>query len=294
MIRSMTGYGACEIQNDEYVVRAYIRATNSKSLKITSRLPEPLSACEGDVEKVVRDLIERGTIYLVLEHEIIHPQTEYEFNLDAIRAYHTALASIAKELGCNGDVGLSTIIPLPGTLSKRGSSWGVSDDLRDKLAAATRGAIEDMISMRESEGRILGDDLTARAERIAELLGGIEAQTPGMVEGYRDRLRDRIEQLLNGLGTSVDDKDLAREVAVFAQRSDISEEITRMRSHVEQIRETLQNGGAMGRKLEFIVQEMSREANTMASKASDPEIMRDVVEIKGEVDRMREQILNIE
>ncbi|MEW6356884.1 MAG: YicC/YloC family endoribonuclease [Planctomycetota bacterium] len=294
MIRSMTGYGACEIKNDEYIVRAFIRATNGKSLKITSRLPEQLSACEGDVEKVVREGIERGTIYLVLEHEILHPQAEYDFNVDAIRAYYNSLVAIQKSLGGDGDISLASIIPLPGTLSKKSASWGVSSALREKLIAATRGAIGEMIAMRENEGRALGKDLIKRAASISSLLADIETKTPRMVEGYRDRLRDRIAQLLSGSGVSITDTDLAREVAMFAQRSDISEEITRMRSHVQQIRDILGDGGPMGRKLEFITQEMSREANTMASKASEPDIIRDVVEIKAEVDRMREQVLNIE
>ncbi|NOZ19698.1 MAG: YicC family protein [Planctomycetes bacterium] len=294
MIRSMTGYGACEIKNDEYVVRAFIRATNNKSLKITSRLPDQLSSCEGDVEKAVRDQIERGTIYLVLEHEMIRPQAEYEFNLDAIKAYHAALTSIQKELGVTSGIDLATIIPLPGTLNKKSGSWGVSDTLREKLISATRGALEEMIAMRENEGDVLGDDIKGRVQRISDLLADIEPQMAQMVEGYRDRLRERIAQLLNGSGATVDETALAREVAVFAQRSDISEEITRMRSHVQQVRDILSNGGSMGRKLEFIIQEMSREANTMASKASDPGVMRSVVEIRAEVDRMREQVLNIE
>lgn len=294
MVRSMTGFGAFELKDGDHVVRVLARATNGKSLKVTSRLSEQLSAFEADLEKTVRETIERGTVYLVVEYDVVRPQAEYEFNTDAIKAYYNALRAIQKDIGCDGDIELSAILPLPGTLSRRGNSWGLSSGLRDKLVAAARGALREMVSMRESEGRLLGQDLRDRTDKVSELLAWVEERTPDMVAQYRDRLRERVQQLLADSNATVDDSNLCREVALFAQRSDISEEITRIKSHILQVRETLDKGGAIGRKLEFIAQELSREANTMASKAGESTILRDVVEIRAEVDRMREQILNIE
>jgi len=294
MVRSMTGFGAYELKNGEHVIRVLLRSTNGKSLKIISRLNEQLSAYETEVEKAVRRAVERGTVDVAVEFDMVRPQSEYEFNVDAIKAYYNALRSIKEEVGCDAAVDLSAILALPGTLSRRGSSLGGSGELRDKLVAATEEALKELIAMRENEGKVLGDELRQRADRISELLAHVEEKTPEMVADYRDRLRERVQQLLDDSGTVLDESNLAREVALFAQRSDICEEITRTKSHIQQVRETLDNGGPMGRKLDFIAQELSREANTMAAKAGESSILRDVVEIRAEVDRMREQILNIE
>lgn len=294
MIRSMTGFGTYELKNENHVVRASVRATNGKSLKVTSRLSEQLAPFEADVEKVIREAIERGTLYAVIEHEVIRPQAEYEFNVEAVKAYYSALRAIQNEIGCEGRVELSAILPLPGTLSRRSSSWDGDNELREKLIQAMRGALQAMVAMRENEGRLLAEEITMRTGRILDLLAGVEGRTADMVAQYRDRLRERVAQLLEGSGVSVDESNLCREVAVFAQRSDISEEISRLKSHVSQMRQAIEKGGPVGRKLEFITQEMSREANTMASKAGGCEILPDVVEIRAEVDRIREQVFNIE
>jgi uncharacterized protein (TIGR00255 family) len=197
-------------------------------------------------------------------------------------------------LGISGEVNLAALLALPGSLEKIGADGQVAQGLWPRVAGAVSAALDRLVAMREKEGERLCAEIRKSHDLIRQLLVQVEQRAPKMVADHQERLRERVNSLLRGTDVTVSNADLCREVALFAERSDITEEITRLRSHLQQLDETLRASEAVGRKLEFITQEMFREANTMASKASDPEMLRWIVSLKQEVDKIREQVMNIE
>jgi len=294
MIKSMTGIGRAEAHEGAVVYRVEVRTVNNKFLKISTRLPEPLSFYESEVEQVVKQYATRGSVYITIECFSADPQDEYEFNMDALRSYYGALQKIHRELGSNEEVPILELVNLPGVLKKTTEAIEDTKDIRQRLTELLKEALDRMRGMRETEGANLQDDVEQRCKHLQELLTHVRARAPKAVAEYRERLTGRIAEMLKPTGTRIDSDDFYREVAVFAERSDVAEEISRIESHVEQLLSSMESPDPVGRKLEFIAQEMFREANTMAAKANDAEMARTVVDVKGEVDRIREQIANVE
>ena len=294
MPKSMTGYGEAEFRDAEVVIRVALRSVNNKGFKTNLKLPEAFAACEAEFENVVRERVNRGSLDVEVHLERVSGQPEYKVNEAAVISYYDHLREIQRQLGISVDVNLASLLALPGSLEKIGADGRVAPALLQRVAGTLSAALERLVAMREKEGERLCADIRKSHDLILQLLARVEQRAPKMVADHQQRLRERVNGLLRGTDVTVSNADLCREVALFAERSDVTEEVTRLRSHLQQLDETLRAPEAVGRKLEFITQEMFREANTMASKASDPEMLRWIVDLKQEVDKIREQVMNIE
>ena len=298
MIRSMTGYGAAEKADDLVRVAVEIRTLNNRFLKVNQHLPEGLGAAEVAIDRMLRDSISRGTVNLNLAVEPRGAAIRAPINTDILAAYGQDLAAAAKKVG--GTVSLEALLALPGVVgSERVLLTGIAD-LPARVEAVVAEAVRRLNRMRDAEGQATAKDMRSALDEMQRRIAAIQTRVPAVVQEYRERLRQRVAELLAGIEVAADDQTLAREVAFAAERSDINEELARLASHLSQFRELLNDSGAgaagkqAGRKLEFLTQEMYREVNTIGSKASDAEISRLVVDIKVGVDRLREQSQNVE
>jgi len=252
------------------------------------RRPDGLGSAEAAIERQVRDRISRGTVTVNLTVEPRGAAARAPINTEVLAAYRRDLERLAAETGGGGgEVPLEALLGLPGVFGSDEVRLTEIENLGAEVEAAVAAAIERLDAMRETEGR-------ATAADIERGVAAIEPRAPEVVEAYRDRLRERVSALLDGMEVPADDALLVREVAFFAERSDINEELSRLKSHVGQFRALLGETEPVGRKLEFLTQEMVREVNTLGAKSSDLNISRQVVEMKAKVDRLREQTQNIE
>jgi uncharacterized protein (TIGR00255 family) len=288
MIRSMTGYGTAERTTDQVRVVAEIRTVNNRYFKANVRLPEGLGGLEARTEGLLRKTITRGTVTVNLTVEPRGPAARVPVNTGILDAYRRDLEASAPAVSDDA------LLALPGVVgTEEGRLTGITD-LPDLIEAAVAEALEHLNAMRDAEGRATADDMAASLTEIQRRIAAVERRSPQVVQEYRERLRERVQMLLEGVEVQPDDPTLAREVAFFAERSDVNEELSRLASHVSQFRDLLGESGPAGRKCEFIAQEMYREVNTIGSKANDAEIGREAVEIKVRVDRLREQAQNVE
>ncbi|MFO0794227.1 MAG: YicC/YloC family endoribonuclease [Candidatus Brocadiaceae bacterium] len=294
MLKSMTGFGNAEYKDNGRTLSVELRSINNRFLKIDSRIPEVLQSFESEIERPIRERIVRGTILLNINYQLNRQEPEYVLNSEKVREYYRLLNDIKKEINSSEELSINSLISLPGVLQKGENGEENVDTLLPICMPLINEALAKMMEMRATEGSHLEKDIEKRKDVILSILTKIETRVPSIVNEYSKRLRSRVESLLAGTEIELSDNNLYREIAIFAERSDISEEISRLKSHLCQLEEVLQSDEPMGRKLDFIVQEMFRETNTMCSKANDSEILRDLVDIKTEVEKIREQSFNIE
>jgi len=288
MLRSMTGYGAAERESDQARIAVEIRTINNKFFKVTQRLPDGLGAAEVAIERLLHDAISRGTVNVGVTVEPRGPAARVPINTDVLTAYKRDLAQVTDSLSDDA------LLALPGVLGSEEVLLTGIENLQDQIEAAVAEALDNLNRMRDAEGEATARDMAAALAEIEQRIAAVRKRAPAVVDDYRARLQQRVQAMLEGIEITVDDQSLIREVAFFAERSDVNEELTRLASHADQFRELLADSGPAGRKLEFLTQEMYREVNTIGSKANDPEISREVVEIKVAVDRLREHTRNIE
>jgi len=293
MIRSMTGYGRAEAQTASGRFTVEMRSVNHRFGEVLVRLPRDLAPLEDRVRAVVQTRVLRGRVEVTVIREDRATRTKtVRADVDLATAYAQALKELAGMLRVREGMTLAQVAALPDVIRVEETKEDL-DTLWPQLAAALEEATTDLVEMREAEGRRLAEDLETRLLHVEELARGVEARSRGAVGEFVTRLRERIAALLGEV--PVDENRLAAEVAIFAERSDVSEEVTRLRSHVAQFRQDLRDAeGAVGRRLEFVLQEMGREVNTTGAKANDLEITRAVISMKGELESMREQIQNVE
>ena len=295
MIRSMTGYGAAERTTDEVRIAVEIRTVNNRSLKVSQRTPEGLGAAEVVIDRLVRDRLTRGTVYVSLTVDPVGAAARAPINREVLAAYWKDLARLREELGGgDGPPALEALLGLPGVVGDEAVVLTGIKNLESLVKETAREALDRLDAMRETEGQATAKDLAANLEEMARRVTAVRRRAGAVIQEYRDRLQERAQALLEGVKIAVDDATLAREVAFFAERSDINEELARLESHLEQMRDLLGASEPVGRRLEFLAQEMYREANTIGAKANDVQIAREVLPIKVAVDRLREQAQNIE
>jgi uncharacterized protein (TIGR00255 family) len=292
MISSMTGYGDAQHSTDGVGYAIEIRSLNNRYLKPSIKLPEHLQYLEGDVEKVLRSRIVRGSVNCSIRVRDTSAQAAYEINVAALQAYLDQLAKV--RTGGAASIDLGTVLALPGVCQPpeldeavREQQWAIIERLLNE-------ALDKLIAMRQAEGQALREDLLRHIDAITADLEAVTARAPLVIEEYHKRLLSRVNELVGNAKLQLEAADLAKEVALFAERCDISEEIARLKSHMDQFRKACDGKQHAGRKLEFITQEMLREANTIASKSNDAAVARHVVEIKGHIDRLKEQVQNVE
>lgn len=293
MVRSMTGFGSASAPTTAGRFAVEIRSVNHRFSEIVVRLPRDLAPLEEQVRAAVQGRVLRGRVEVSVVREdrgvrarTIRPDTE------AAAAYAQALKDVAGALGMSGDITLAQVAAFPDVIKVEEPKEEV-DRLWPQLQPAVESAVDALTALRDAEGRRLAADLLARLGRIRDLTEVVAARSPAAVSDYAARLRARVGELLGDV--PVDEQRLAAEIVIFAERSDVTEELTRLRSHAEQFALDLAaTDGALGRKLEFLLQEMGREANTIGAKANDMEISRTIIAIKGELESLREQVQNIE
>jgi uncharacterized protein (TIGR00255 family) len=294
VLLSMTGYADAHWHDDTLQVGVELRALNNRYLKITLRAGEPYHLLEPEVEKVVRRFVRRGTLQIHLRcHRQPNPQ-DFQINAVALRSYLLQLRELSADLGAQQGPVFSQLLMLPGVVPEPGSDASHLERDWPSIEKVLVQALEKLQTMRQEEGRAMAQELLSLRDGIGRHLAAIRERTPQVVTAYRDRLLERVRQLLGELDVKLDRSDLIKEVSVFAERSDVAEEVVRLASHLDQFQEFLREDESAGRKLEFLTQEMAREANTIGSKASDVEISRQVVEVKGALEKIRELIQNVE
>ena len=294
MIRSMTGFGRSEVRTERFEVRVEARSVNNRNLRVTFRLPETLLGLESELEKRVRRAVSRGTVVIVVLLDELTGDSGYVLDAGVIRQYRDAFVTLRGELDLTGEVPLDVLLTLPGAVRKAKSIEDVPAGLGKAAFDALDAALSALVTGREEEGAALWRDMASRCGAISALLGRVEGQVPAMVEAYSRRLSDRLGRLLSTVGSSLTEEEFRKEIALFADRSDISEEIARLRSHIQLMSGMDSSEEPCGRRLEFIAQEMFREANTMASKASDATMVQEILDIKAEIEKIREQAMNVE
>ena len=296
MLFSMTGYGEATYQSDVLHLAIELRSVNNRYLKVSLRAAEPYNLLEPEVEKVVRRSVRRGTIQVHLRCQRQFAPADFQINAVALRSYLAQLRGLGEGLNLaeRGPALLGHVLALPGVVPEPESAAFSMEEEWPVLERVLEQAVGRLQTMRQEEGRAMAQELLQHRDHIGRELEQIRARVPLVASGYRDRLLERVRALLTELDVKIDRSDLIKEVAIFSERSDIAEEVTRLGSHLDQFREILNEPESPGRKMEFLAQEMFREANTIGSKAGDVAISRHVVEIKGTLERTRELVQNVE
>jgi uncharacterized protein (TIGR00255 family) len=290
-MRSMTGFGLGEVPIENGKLGVEIRGVNHRFLDVRVRVPRELIDLAGFVEQLARERLVRGRYEVAVRLEGVLLGTP-TLDRDRARAAFRAFCELRDELAPGAEVPLSLLGSIPDLFVS--SVDREIDRLRDATRTAFDGAVRGLDTMRQREGLALRDDLIRRLERIAQLARDIARRSPDVLEIHRRRLRDRAERLRTTADIEVDGARLEQEIAIFADRSDIAEELTRLESHGTQFSDLLSSGEAVGRRLDFLLQEMAREANTLGAKSPDAQVAHAVVEVKAEIERMREQVQNVE
>ncbi len=293
MIVSMTGFGDATAERDGTHYAVEIRSLNNRFFKPVIKLPDNVSGLEPEIETVLREKLGRGSITMILKMRMDSAEAAYHINTQALKAYVAQLQEV-KGIDRLLQIDLATLMQLPGVCQEPRDESDEIDRHGQTIREITTKAIDKLIAMREREGRSLFTDLMKHAKQIADNLVEIQKRAPMVVEDYHKRLLTRVNQLLSKAELQVNQQDLLKEIAVFAERADISEECQRLTHHLEAFESACRSDEHAGRKLDFITQEMLREANTIASKANDAQIAKHIVEIKGAIDRLKEQVQNVE
>ncbi|HTU23494.1 MAG TPA: YicC/YloC family endoribonuclease [Gemmataceae bacterium] len=296
MLCSMTGYGEASYQAEDLHLVIELRSVNNRYLKVSLRAGEPYNLLEPEFEKVIRRVVRRGTIQAHFRCQRRSSPQDFQINAVALQSYVRQLRELAGTLGLSdhGQSLLSQVLALPGVVPEPATASFQMEEEWPRIEQVLEQALERLQAMRQEEGRAMAQELLQMRGHIAAQLELIRAHIPRVAVLYRDRLFDRVRTLLSEHDVQIDRSDLIKEVAIFAERSDIAEEVVRLASHLDQFQEIVNEPESAGRKLEFLTQEMFRETNTIGSKASDVEISRHVVEIKGTLEKIRELVQNVE
>ncbi len=290
----MTGFGRGEFMDAEHRLVVEVKAVNHRYNEIVIRMPKNLGSLEDKIRKTVAATLQRGRIdVFVTVDEYGEKNRGVRVDKELAIAYHKALKELGELLGAPAGDSAHQISRYPDVLRVEEVSTDV-EGLWAKLQTAVEAAVQNLMAMRLAEGANIEQDMAARIDAIAANVDAVEARAPQVLAEYREKLLARMREVLAAVGAEPDEARLLQEAALFGDRISIAEELVRLRSHLRQFKETLSSGEAVGRKLDFIVQEMNRETNTIASKANDFTVANVVVEIKSEIEKVREQIQNIE
>ncbi|HCF58674.1 MAG TPA: YicC family protein [Myxococcales bacterium] len=292
MIHSMTGFGAGKASAGGGEVSIEIRSVNHKYAEVKTRLPAELAPLEAELAKRIKERLQRGAIEVSIRRSstgrsVLMPRVDIEL----AREYVAALAELGRQLSLERNLGLAELAQVEGVVSLETRPIDL-EAARQALSSAVDQALESLVAMREREGAALAEDMLARLAVVRARAARIGELAPQSVEQYRARLEQRIAELSRGI--QIDPQRLAQEVALFADRVDIAEELTRLASHLDQFERLVQGSGPTGRRMDFVVQELNREVNTIGSKSQSAEVAQLVVELKAEIERIREQVQNVE
>lgn len=292
-MKSMTGYGKAMVAGDDFSVSVDLKTVNNRFLDIHLRVGAELASLEPGIKKRITSRLTRGRVDVTISLERT-AQMVYELNRPLIAGYLNALRQLQQDFQISGELDINVLARIPGALQPARN--GIDERIVTALESAVDQALDELERMREQEGEALKTELRDRVHKIESHVPTIEAAAAGLAEAYRVRLQKRIGELLNrgGQVVEIDPARLAQEVAYLADRSDVSEEMVRLRSHLTQFQEALDAPGEAGKMLDFLLQELNREANTTLSKSTDLVIKEAGLAIKAEVEKLREQVQNVE
>lgn len=295
MISSMTGFGFADVEDGATSIRIEARSVNNRYLKIKIKNPESLNGRESEIERRIKQKISRGSVTLTISLVTTdNEEPERSINVANLKSYFKMFQQIKEEIGHDRDVNLDSLIALPGVIERSCAARNLTESTTNLIYDTISTAMKKMAEMRLHAGRDIMDEITERCEHIRALLQNVKARIPEMLDNYSSRLLERITKLTKDVDVSITREDLCREIAIFADRSDITEEINLLTSHLGHLAETMNDGAQVGKKLEFIVQEMFRESNTMGSKSNDDIMLQNIFNIKNEVEKIKELVLNVE
>lgn len=292
MLRSMTGYGKHEAIIKGKNILVEIKSVNSRYFEFVSKIPRGLSFLEYDIKRFINKKILRGKVDMFVSIQTLeNDDTEVLINHSLAEAYIKALQSLKDEYSLKDDLSVSTISKYSDIFTVK-SSNNNEDEILEDVLSVVKISLDKLMSMREKEGENLKADIKLNFEKIEKILAIIEEKSPVIISNYEKRLMSRISELVGDY--NIDEERVVAEVAIFADKIDINEEIIRLRSHLKQLELMIESDKSVGRKMDFIVQEMNREINTIGSKSPDLDVSHMVVEIKSCIEKIREQVQNIE
>ena len=292
MIKSMTGFGRCELSDEFRKVTVELKSVNHRYLDVNIRMPKKLNFFEASIRSVIKEYAQRGKIDLFITYEDLSEKTvSVKYNGAIAAEYLGYLRRMASDFGLEDDVRVSTLSRYPEVFSMEEQPMN-EDEIWSLLEKALRQALEQFVETRIQEGERLEQDLIAKLDSMLVNVALVEERAPQIIAEYRQKLQDKVAELLGD--TQIDESRLSSEIVLFADKICTDEETVRLRSHINSMKDTLRSGNGIGRKLDFIAQEMNRESNTILSKANDLATSNIAIELKTEIEKVREQIQNVE
>lgn len=292
MIKSMTGFGRCEVLKDSRKFTVELKSVNHRYLDVNIRMPKKLNFFETSIRTLLKSYADRGKVDIFITYEdLSQSQVSVKYNAALAAEYLKYLNQMAEEFSLDNDVRVSTLSRYPEVFTMEECSED-EDELWNELKEALEGAFSQFVEMRTKEGERLKEDILLKLDLLSEQIRFIEERSPQIIAEYRTKLEEKMRELLED--TQIDDNRIAAEVILFADKICTDEEVVRLKSHIQHMKETLEESNGIGRKLDFIAQEMNREANTILSKANDLDISNRAISLKTEIEKIREQIQNIE
>lgn len=292
-MRSMTGFGRGSVTETGFQVSIELKTVNNRFLDVNLRLPGELQQLEAAIKRIIANRLSRGRVDVFLQYDRTE-DVAYELNRPLINAYLNAMKEMSSEFSLSGEPDINVIARLPNVLVQKKEE--VTDEFTEAVENALSSALDDLETMRESEGAMLADELSKRLSAIESRIPPIESAAETVADEYRQKLTKRVSEMLAKIDTrfELDQSRMAQEVAYISEKADISEELTRLRTHIEHFRGIMNEDKEVGKRLDFLTQELNREANTIASKTGNMTIKENALEIKGEIEKIREQVQNIE
>ncbi len=292
MIKSMTGFGRCEIVTTEYKISVEMKAVNHRYLDLSIKMPKKFNYFEAGIRNLLKNYIQRGKVDVFINYEDYTDELLcLKYNGSLAAEYMDAFRKMGEQFGIENDVKVSMLARMPEVLTMEQAPEDEEQTWK-QLSAAVEEAAKKFVESRILEGGKLKEDLLGKLDYMSELVSFIERRSPVILTEYRQRLEDKVSELLEN--TSIDEGRIATEVTIYADKICVDEEMVRLRSHIDATKKELEAGGSVGRKLDFIAQEMNREANTTLSKSTDLELSDKAIALKTEIEKVREQIQNIE
>jgi len=292
MLKSMTGFGRCEISDENRKIIVEMKAVNHRYCDINIRMPKKLAFFETAMRNLIKKYVQRGKIDIFMTYE---DHTEagicLKYNEDLAKEYYKQLNRLSQQFNIANDIKASSLSGYPEVFSLEEQTIN-EEELWKLLETALEGACERFVESRITEGEDLKTDMLMKLDSMLEVVNYIEEDSPEIIAKYKEKLQRKVEEML--ADHTIDENRLLTEVAIFADRTSIDEEIVRLRSHIQNTKETLMAGGSVGRKLDFVAQEMNREANTILSKANNLIVSNRAIDLKTNIEKVREQIQNIE
>ena len=292
MIKSMTGFGRCEVQKDSRKFTVELKSVNHRYLDVNIRMPKKLNFFETAIRTLLKSYANRGKVDIFITYEdLSQAQVSVKYNAALAAEYIKYLKQMEEEFGLENDVRVSTLSRYPEVFTMEEQSED-EEELWNGLKEALEGAFAQFVETRKTEGENLKKDILSKLDILSEQIGFIKERSPKIVAEYRAKLEEKMKELLSD--TQIEESRIAAEVILFADKICTDEEVVRLKSHISHMRSTLEEQDEIGRKLDFIAQEMNREANTILSKANDIEVSDCAISLKTEIEKIREQIQNIE